>query len=175
MTADTNIMRDIRISKVTVNMGVGEGGEKLAKAEALLESLTNQKPVKTIAKRTEPTFGTRGGLPIGCKVTLRKSKAEDFLKKALDAVDFTIKRTNVDEQGNLSFGIKEHIDMPGVKYDPNVGIFGMDVSLTIERPGYRVKKRRISKRKISKHHLVGREDSLKFLQEQYKIALEEET
>ncbi|MEE8299948.1 MAG: 50S ribosomal protein L5 [Desulfatiglandales bacterium] len=173
MADNKNPMRDLKISKITVNMGVGEGGEKLAKAETLLESLTDQKPVKTMAKFTDPTFGTRKGLPIGCKVTLRRDKAEDFLKKALDAVDYTIQKSSVDRQGNVSFGIKEHIDIPGVKYDPKVGIFGMDVALTIERPGYRVKKRMISKKKVSKHHQVGRPDSIKFLQDQYKITLEE--
>jgi large subunit ribosomal protein L5 len=162
-------MRALKISKVTVNMGVGEGGERLAKAEALLELLTKQKPIKTFAKSTDPTFGIRKGLPIGCKVTLRKDKAEDFLRKALDAVEYKIKRGNFDEHGNVSFGIKEHIDLPGVKYDPNVGIFGMDVSLTIERPGYRIKRRKISQKKISKHHQAGRDEAMNFLQEKYQI------
>lgn len=173
MASDLNPMRTLRITKVTVNMGVGEGGERLAKAEALLESLTKQRPVKTIANSTDPAFGIRKGMPIGCKVTLRKNKAEDFLKKALDAVEHKIKETGFDAQGNVSLGIKEHIDIPGVRYEPNVGIFGMDVSLTIERPGYRIKRRKISKKKISKHHQVGRDEAIKFLQEQYQINLEE--
>lgn len=173
MAGDSNPMRGLRIGKVTVNMGVGEGGERLAKAETLLGAITAQKPIKTLAKMTEPSFGIRKGLPIGCKVTLRKDKAENFLKKALEAVEYRIQKTSFDDYGNVSFGIKEHIDIPGVKYDPNVGIFGMDVSINIERPGYRVMRRKILKKKISKSHHVGREEAIKFLEEKYKVNFEE--
>jgi large subunit ribosomal protein L5 len=168
-----NVMRELRISKVTVNMGVGEGGEKLAKAENLLEKLTEQKPVKTLAKSTNPTFGIRKGVPIACKVTLRKEKAEKFLKKAIDAVERKLKSTNFDNQGNVSFGIKEHIDIPGVRYDPAVGIFGMDVCLTVERPGYRIKRRKISQRKISKSHSITREEAINFMKEKYNVSVGE--
>ncbi|MFH1774987.1 MAG: 50S ribosomal protein L5 [Methanobacteriota archaeon] len=168
-----NVMRELRISKVTVNMGVGEGGEKLAKAENLLEKLTEQKPVKTLAKSTNPTFGIRKGVPIACKVTLRKEKAEKFLKKAIDAVERKLKSTNFDNQGNVSFGIKEHIDIPGVRYDPAVGIFGMDVCLTVERPGYRIKRRKVSQRKISKSHRITREEAINFMKEKYNVSVGE--
>ncbi|MDI6655812.1 MAG: 50S ribosomal protein L5 [Candidatus Hydrothermarchaeota archaeon] len=168
-----NVMRELRISKVTVNMGVGEGGEKLAKAENLLEKLTEQKPVKTLAKSTNPTFGIRKGVPIACKVTLRKEKAEKFLKKAIDAVERKLKSTNFDNRGNVSFGIKEHIDVPGVRYDPAVGIFGMDVCLTVERPGYRIKRRKVSQRKISKSHSITREEAINFMKEKYNVSVEE--
>jgi len=168
-----NVMRELRISKVTVNMGVGEGGEKLVKAENLLEKLTEQKPVKTPAKSTNPTFGIRKGTPIACKVTLRKEKAEKFLKKATDAVERKLKSTNFDNQGNVSFGIKEHIDIPGVRYDPAVGIFGMDVCLTVERPGYRIKRRKVSQRKISKSHSITREEAINFMKEKYNVSVEE--
>lgn len=167
-----NPMRQLRIAKVTVNMGVGEGGERLAKAEALLEQLTGQKPIKTYAKATNQTFGIRKGTPIACKVTLRDARAEKFLKKALEAVEYKIPRKSVDRCGNLSFGIKEHIDIPGVRYDPAVGIFGMDVCLTIERPGYRIKKRRIRTRKIPKKHMVTPEESVNFLKERYGVKIE---
>lgn len=168
-----SVMQELRISKVTVNMGVGEGGEKLAKAENLLEKLTEQKPVKTLAKSTNPTFGIRKGTPIACKVTLRKAKAEKFLKKAIDAVERKLKSTNFDNHGNVSFGIKEHIDIPGVRYDPAVGIFGMDVCVTIERPGYRIKRRKISQRRISKSHGIAKEDAMKFMKEKHNVSAEE--
>lgn len=167
-----NAMRELRIAKVTVNMGVGEGGERLAKAEALLEQLTGQRPVKTYAKATNQTFGIRKGSPIACRVTLRGAKAEEFLKKALEAVEHRIPEKSIDGCGNLSFGIKEHIDIPGVRYDPSVGIFGMDVCITMERPGYRIKKRRIEKRKISKKHVVTPEESINFLEERYGVKVE---
>jgi large subunit ribosomal protein L5 len=166
-------MRKLKVNKVTVNMGVGEGGEKLAKAEALLEELTNQIPKKTFAKSTNPTFGIRKGLPIACKVTLRKEKAENFLEKALSAIDRRIKISSFDTWGNVAFGIREHIDLPGVKYDPSVGIYGMDVCLTIERPGYRIKKRRLRPAKVSKSHLVTREDAIELLKTNYGVTVGE--
>ncbi len=167
-----NPMREIRIEKVTVNMGVGEGGERLAKAEKLLEEITGQKPVRTFAKVTNQTFGIRKGMPIGCKVTLRKAKAEEFLKKAFAAIDYKIKKESFDNEGNLSFGIKEHIDIPGMKYDPKVGIFGMDVCITMERPGYRVKRRRIKREKIPHNHRVTKEESIEFFKNKFNVKVE---
>ena len=68
-------MKDIYIDKVVVHMGVGESGERLVKAEDIMKQITGQKPVRTIAKRTQPAFGIRKGAPIGCKVTLRRENA----------------------------------------------------------------------------------------------------
>ena len=167
-----NPMRKIRIEKVTVNMGVGEGGDKLAKAEKLLEKITGQKPIRTFAKVTNQTFGIRKGVPIGCKVTLRRAKAEEFLKKAFEAVENRVKNGNFDKEGNLSFGIDEHIDIPGMKYDPKVGIFGMDVCVTMERPGYRVKRRKIQKKKIPQNHRVTKEESMAFFENKFNIKVE---
>lgn len=168
-----NPMRRLRIEKVVVNMGVGEGGERLAKAEALLQQLTQQKPKKTLAKSTNPGFGIRKGLPIGCSVILRGQKAENFLKKAFDAVERKLRSSSVDARGNITFGIKEHIDIPGVRYDPNVGIFGMDVCLTIERPGYRVKRRHIGSSRVGKSHLVTKPETVEFLKQKYNLSVEE--
>lgn len=168
-----NVMRTLRVAKVTVNMGIGEGGEKLAKGEELLEELTKQKPIRTFSKSSNQTFKIRKGTPIACKVTLRKKKAEDFLKMALDGVERNISGSSFDDTGNLSFGIKEHIDIPGVRYDPKVGIFGMDVNLTIERPGYRIKQRKVRKRKISKSHGISKKESIDFMKKTYKVIVEE--
>jgi len=164
-----NPMRKLRIHSVTVNMGVGEGGERLAKAEALLEELTGQKPIRRLAKKTIQPFGIRKGLPIACKVTLRGEKAIDFLKRALEAKDRRLPEKCFDQLGNFSFGIREHIDLPGVKYDPNVGIFGMDVCVTVERPGYRVKRRKLKKTKIGRKHLVTREEAIEFVKKEFQV------
>jgi large subunit ribosomal protein L5 len=164
-------MKRLAIPKIVVNMGVGESGEKLAKAETLLESLTGQRPTRTFSKSTIKPWGTRKGAPTGCKVTLHGSKKEVFLKKALDAVENRIKVSSFDDNGNFSFGIREHIDLEGIKYDPNVGIFGMDVCVSVERPGYRVKRRKILKSKISKGHLVKKEATMNFLKSRYKLEI----
>gem|GEM_PF-3564160 len=98
-----NPMRRIRIEKVVVNIGVGEPGERLEKAKTLLQRLTGAKVVETEAKKKIPKWGIRPGLKIGVKVTLRGKAAEEFLNKALDAVDRKIKESSFDEFGNFSF------------------------------------------------------------------------
>jgi large subunit ribosomal protein L5 len=155
-------MRDIFIDKVVINMGVGESGERLKKAAKLLEELTGQKPATTFAEKTIKNFGIRKGEAIGVKVTLRGNKAEEFLKKALSVHEYQLRRRQVNA-GEFSFGIHEHIDLPGVNYDPDVGIFGMDVSVSLRRRGYRVKRRRISRSKIGRNHVVTEDETIDFL------------
>ncbi|MBC7119835.1 MAG: 50S ribosomal protein L5 [Methanobacteriaceae archaeon] len=166
-----NPMEQVRIAKVTLNIGVGEGGERLARAEKLLETMTGQKPVKTISKVTNPEFGIRKKQPIGCKVTLRGEKAEEIIRKFLDGIGNKIKASQFDDQGNVSMGIEEHIDMPGMKYDPDIGIFGMDLSITFEKPGYRISRRRIQKRKVPRKHRVTREEAIKFMKEKFNVKI----
>ncbi len=164
-----NPMRKIRIEKITLNIGCGEAGEKLENAKKILEILTNKKVVITRThKRT--TFGTAKGRPIGCKVTLRGKDAEDFLKKALEAVDKTLPKTVFDSQGNFSFGIKEYIDIPGTRYDPDIGMFGLDVCVTLERPGYRVKRKKLS-HKIGKKHRIKPEEAMEWLANTYGVKI----
>ena len=159
-----NPMRMPRIAKVTVNIGVGSSGERLLKAAKVLEQLTGQKPVFTRARKTIRAFGIRRGENIGVKVTLRGEKAIEFLKRALDAVGYRLKASSIDEFGNISFGIEEHILIPGTRYDPEIGIFGMDVCITIERPGFRVLRRRRAKKKhIPRRHRVTREEAMVLL------------
>ncbi len=164
-----NIMRIPRIEKVVVNMGVGESGESLEKAEKLLQQLTEQKPVRTKAKRTNRDFGIRKGEPIGLKVTLRRKKARTFLERALDAVEKRLHHRNFDQKGNFAFGIKEHIDLPGVKYDPHTGIFGMDVAVALERCGFRVRKRKRERRPIHHRDYVSKEEAISFVEETYGV------
>lgn len=164
-------MERVRIAKATLNIGVGEGGERLARAEKLLETMTGQKPVKTISKVTNPEFGIRKKQPIGCKVTLRGEKAEEIIRKFLDGIGNKIKASQFDDQGNVSMGIEEHIDMPGMKYDPDIGIFGMDLSITFEKPGYRISRRRIQKRKVPRKHRVTREEAIKFMKEKFNVKI----
>lgn len=154
-----------KIRKVTVNISVGKSGEPLEKAMKVLQQLTGQKPVKRKAKKTIRDFGIRKGEPTACIVTLRRERATDFLVKALQAVENKIPKSSFDRTGNFSFGIKEHIEIPGTKYIPELGIFGMDVSVTIGRPGYRVKERRRAKGRIGKKHLVNPEEAILFVNE----------
>ena len=154
-----------RIEKVVVNLSVGKSGEPLEKASKVLKELTNQTPVKKKAKKTIRDFGVRQGEPIACVVTLRKQKAIDFLKKVLPVVDNKISRSSFDRQGNFAFGIKEHIEIAGVKYDPDVGIFGMDVCVSMSRPGYRVKNRRKGKAQLGSKHVLTPEEAVVFVKQ----------
>jgi large subunit ribosomal protein L5 len=164
-----NPMDQIVISKATVNIGVGESGEKLSRAMTLLEEITEQKPVKTYSKVTNPEFGIRKRQPIACKVTLRGERANKVISMVLDGIYNKIKPTQFDDQGNLSFGIKEHIDIPGMKYNPDIGIFGMDVSVTFEKPGYRISKRKIQNKRIPKKHRITKEETMKFMEENFNV------
>ena len=119
-------------------------------------------PCRRKAKQTIRDFGIRQGESIACIVTLRKQNAIEFLGKVLPVIDKKIPRTSFDRQGNFSFGIKEHIEIKGVKYDPDVGIFGMDVCVSMARPGYRVKIRRREKAKIGSKHVLSPEESMAF-------------
>jgi len=154
----------VYIEKVVVNIGVGTGGERLEKAANLLRELTGAEPSLRRAKRSIKDFGIRKGEPIGVAVTLRRDKAVEFLMRALQAVGNRIKRSSFDERGNMCFGIKEHIMLPGVKYDPAVGIWGMDVCVRLAKPGLRVQLRRRRRSKVGKGQLVTREEAVEFFQ-----------
>lgn len=154
-----------KIEKVVVNISVGKSGEPLEKAAKVLKDLTGQTPCKRKAKKTIRDFGIRKGEPMACIVTLRKQRAMEFLKKVLPVIDNKISRERFDRHGNFSFGIKEHVEIRGVKYDPEVGIFGMDVCVSLSRPGYRVKNRRIENAKIGSKHNLTPEEAMMFVKD----------
>jgi large subunit ribosomal protein L5 len=164
-----NPMQELRIQKIVVHMGVGESGEKLTKAEDVLSQITHQKSVKAMARKTQPAFGTRKGSPIGCKVTLRGDAAETFFETSLSIVERQLAASQVDSQGNFSFGIEEHTDFPGMSYDPSIGIFGMDVNVVMEKRGTRIARRKVDQRKLPQKQRVKPEETIRFLQEKYKV------
>jgi len=160
-----------RIEKVVVNLSVGKSGEPLEKAVKVLKEITGQTPCKRKAKDSIRDFGIRKGESIACIVTLRKENAIEFLKKALQVIDNKIPATSFDGQGNFSFGLKEHIELPGVRYDPDVGIFGMDICVSVTRPGYRVKNRRNGKAKLGSSHVLTPEESMAYIKETLGIEI----
>jgi large subunit ribosomal protein L5 len=166
-----NKMREILIDKVTINIGVGEGGDELEKARQILKMLTKTKNVKTVCKVKLPTWGIRPGLPIGCKTTLRNKEAEDFLIWTLKAKDNTLSKKCFTKEGNFSYGIKEYLDLSGIKYDPNLGIRGFDVCVNLKRKGYRVKLRKYNNSKIGKNHIVSKDDAINFVNEKLKVVV----
>ena len=167
---DTNVfLMKPRIEKITVNIGVGEAGERLEKAQSVLKDITGHKPIQTLSNITSKEWGIRKRMPIGCKVALRKKDAENFLIEALKTRENQIAEYAFDDEGNISFGIPDHTLFKSQKYNPNIGIFGMDVSITMEKPGYRIKRRRLLRRKIPNKHKVKREETIKFFKEKFKV------
>lgn len=170
---ETQPMLRPRIEKVVVNISVGKSGEPLEKAARVLKEITGQTPCKRRAKDTVRDFGIRKGESIACIATLRKEKAIEFLNKVLPVVDKRLSSKSFDRQGNFSFGLKEHIELPGVKYDPDVGIFGMDICVSVIRPGYRVKTRRKERSKIGTRHVLTPEDSIVFAKDTLGVEITE--
>lgn len=163
-------MRQVRVEKVTVNIGIGSPGERLEYAKALLKRLTSRDPIETQAKRREPVFKLRPGLPIGAKVTLRGKLALEFLDKALASRKRTLSSHSFDSFGNFSFGVPEYIDFPGAKYDPKIGMMGFDVCVTLARPGRRVGLRRIAQSPVGKsHHHIPKDEARRFAQEKLGV------
>jgi large subunit ribosomal protein L5 len=159
------------IEKVTVNMSVGQSGRPLEQAETILKTLTNQKPSKRKAKKTIREFGIRKGESVACLVTLRDEKAEQFLRRALYAVENKLSKYCFDRQGNFAFGIAEHINIPGTRYSPELGIHGMDVSVSLGRAGYRVKRRHRAKSKIGKNHLLTAKEAILFIKDEFDVEI----
>jgi large subunit ribosomal protein L5 len=163
-------MREIRIEKVTLNVGCGDDPEKIERAKKLLEKLTERRAVITRSRRRS-TFGVAKGKPIGVKVTLRKSKAVEFLKLALEGVEKELKASQFDQEGNFSFGIREYIDLPKIKYDHEIGMLGFDVTVSLERPGFRIKRRRIRKRRIPTKQKISREEAMEWLKKKFGVKI----
>ncbi len=164
-----NPMRKIRIGKVVINTSTGKSGDPLEKAKSILEELTSQKPSARLARKTIRDFNIHKGEPIAAITTLRGPKAIEILKRLLAAKNNQLRSSSFDDNGNVSFGIREHIDIPGMKYDPDKGIIGMDVSIALERPGYRVTRRMHRSSKIGKKHRINKEEAIRFFKEVLNI------
>jgi large subunit ribosomal protein L5 len=164
-----NRWRQLRVVKIVVNVGVGESGDRRAKAERVLTMLTQQKPVATRSHATNRDFGIRVGQEIGAKVTLRREAATDFLRRALEARDNQIDPDSIDADGNFSFGIRDYTDFTGMKYDPAIGIFGLNVSVEMGRAGWRVRDRRVRRSALPPQVRVNMEETRKFLLDQFTV------
>ena len=139
----SNPMQIPRITKITVNMGVGEAVADRKVIDAAvgdMSKITGQKPVICKAKKAVATFKLREGLPIGCKVTLRGERMYEFLDRLITVAmprirDFRgVSARGFDGQGNYSMGVKEQIIFPEIQYDAIDQIRGMDITITTTAP-----------------------------------------
>jgi large subunit ribosomal protein L5 len=156
-----NTMKQISLEKVVINIGVGKSGEPLERAKNGLEELTSRKPTQCGAKNNVRDFGIHKGEPIGAKVTLRNTHALEFAKRIIQAKNNQLRKSSFDNYGNISIGIGEHIDIPGAKYNPDIGIFGMNVCISLSRPGYRILNKS-NPRKLGKNHRISKDEAIEF-------------
>jgi len=166
-----NLMKKISLAKVVLNMGVGKSGEPIEIGKKTLVQITGKKPNARNAKKSQRDWGVRKGEPIGVAVTVRGNDATELLKRLIVAKDNQIMERAIDNEGNLSFGLKEYIDIPEIKYDPEIGILGLEVSVSLTRPGFIIKLRSRRKTKIGKNHRITKNDTIKFLTEKFGVKI----
>ena len=148
------------------DISVGESGDRLTRASKVLEQLTGQTPVTSKARYTVRQFGIRRNEKIAVHVTIRGPKAEEILERGLKVKEYELKRGNFSETGNFGFGIQEHIDL-GARYDPTIGIFGMDFYVVMGRPGARVARRKQKKARVGFQHRIRKEDTMGWFKQRF--------
>ena len=167
-------MRKPKVASLTLHSCVGQSGEQLQKVKQIISSLAERDCAETRAKRTFREFGVRKDEPIGVIVTIRnQEQIKVLLPRLLDVRDFKMARRSFDNEGNFGFGITEHIDIPGTRYDPNLGVTGLDVQIKLERPGYRIKRRFRSPKKIPVKHRISKDEAIAFAELELGIIVEE--
>ena len=168
MTQETkDLMKEIRLEKVVLNMGVGKSGEPIEIAKKALGQISGKKPNPRNAKKAQRDWGVRKNEPIGVAVTVRNNDAIELLKKLFEAKGNNVKRKSIDRDGNLSFGILEHIDIPGIKYDPKIGILGLNIVVRLTRPGFSITTRSKHKASVGKHHRITPDEAKAYLTKEF--------
>jgi len=167
-----NPMRKIRVGKVVVNIGLGKSGEAIERGKKVLQQVTGQTPTQTRAKNSVRDFGIHKGEPIGVVVTVRGDATSALIEKLLAAREKKLNGSCFDMRGSVSFGIREHIEIPGIRYDPAIGILGMNVSILLERPGFSVSRRGRRASRVGKGHLVSREEAMQYFKEKFGVTIQ---
>ncbi len=166
-----NVMKQIRLEKVVLNMGVGRSGDAIQTARMALVQISGKNPSVRNAKSAQRDWGVRKGEPIGIAVTLRNDDAAKLLGRLFEAKGNMAKKKSFDNFGNYSFGIREHIDIPGVKYDPKIGILGLDICVSLSRPGFSVRLRSRHKARVGKSHIITMQEAQDYLSERFGVTI----
>ncbi len=167
--ADQNPMRDIVVDRLVINIGTGSEENVNANAKRLLEIITGRKPVSALSKKRNPAFKISKGQRIGAFVTVRGPGIKPLAKRLFDAVENRVKDSSI-TNNSISFGIREYIDISGVKYDPKIGMLGMNVNLSLKRKGARVElRKRRNSRAAQKHRIVLKAEIKDFLKKEFDV------
>jgi large subunit ribosomal protein L5 len=165
-------MKEIRIEKITLNMATGAPGPELEKSKKLLEIISGGRTVVKTSAHKRNTFGVAKGRELGVMTTIRGKAAKDLLARFLKAVESKLKASQFDASGNFSLGVEEYISIPGVGYDPEIGIKGLDIAVTLERPGYRVARRSNSRTRIGKGHRIKPEEAMDWVRREFGVEIQ---
>ena len=171
-TVQQNTMRRITVGKVVVNIGLGKSGEAIERGKRVLQQVTGQTPTQTRAKRSVRDFGIHKGEPIGVMVTVRGDETGPLIEKLLAAREKKLRESSFDSRGSVSFGIREHIEIPGIRYDPAIGILGMNVSVLLERPGFAVGRRNRRTSRVGRAHQVSRDEAMQYFRENFGVTIQ---
>ena len=164
-------MKIPKISKVVLSAGAT--GNNLDKSVQLLKMVSGKNPqiVKSGPRRRIPAFGVKPNMPLGTNVTVRNTEALKLLNKLLGAIDNTLRKKQISEN-SFSFGIEEYIEIPGIEYVREIGIRGFSISVSFERAGERVRKRKRKSGKLPRRQIVSKEEIIKFMEEEFKTQFE---
>ena len=169
MSAPTNPMRKVSVEKVVISAGAT--GDALTKAHKLLEIISGKKAQIIKSSKRIPDFDVRPGLEVGTRVTVRDNDAIVLLKRLLGAIDNKLKKKSISDN-HFSFGITEYIEIPGMEYQRDIGIRGLNATVTFARPGLRVQRKKIKGSKVAKTQYVTKEEIMQFMTEGFKTAIE---
>jgi len=160
-----NVMKEIKLEKVVLNMGLGKSGEAVEIAKKALGQISGKKVNERPARKAHRDWGVRKGEPIGAAVTIRSNEGKELLKRLFEAKGNRINGHSFDNMGNLSFGILEHIDIPGIKYDP------LDITVRLTRPGFSISTRSKHKASVGKHHRITPDEAKEYLTKEFGVSV----